>query len=119
MSNSESESTQVIFEETKRLSEIDTTEEQEEEEEELNKRKEKKRKENKSYQLHKEYEDFVSLVGPSNLTKDKGGYAFIMPVNWIELIETPIAAYERDLNGSLGLNDQLSLNKGRYYPEYL
>ena len=33
MSNSESESTQVIFEETKRLSEIDTTEEQEEEEE--------------------------------------------------------------------------------------
>jgi len=53
------------------------------------------------------------------LTKEKGGYAFIMPVNWIELIETPIAAYERDLNGSLGLNDQLSLNKGRYYPEYL
>ena len=53
MSNSESESTQVIFEETKRLSEIDTTEEQEEEEEEL-----KKRKENKSYQLNKEYEDF-------------------------------------------------------------
>lgn len=42
-----------------------------------------------------------------------------MPVNWIELIETPIVAYERDLNGSLGLNDQLSLNKGRYYPEYL
>jgi hypothetical protein len=40
MSNSESESTQVIFEETKRLSEIDTTEEQEEEEEELKKRKE-------------------------------------------------------------------------------
>ena len=41
MSNSESESTQVIFEETKRLSEIDTTEEQEEEEEEeeLKKRK--------------------------------------------------------------------------------
>jgi hypothetical protein len=38
MSNSESESTQVIFEETKRLSEIDTTEEQEEEEE-LKKRK--------------------------------------------------------------------------------
>ena len=37
MSNSESESTQVIFEETKRLSEIDTTEEQEEEE--LKKRK--------------------------------------------------------------------------------
>ena len=34
MSNSESESTQLIFEETKRLSEIDTTEEQEEEEEE-------------------------------------------------------------------------------------
>jgi hypothetical protein len=32
MSNSESESTQLIFEETKRLSEIDTTEEQEEEE---------------------------------------------------------------------------------------
>jgi hypothetical protein len=58
MSNSESESTQVIFEETKRLSEIDTTEEQEEEEKELKKRKEKKRKENKSYQLHKEYEDF-------------------------------------------------------------
>jgi hypothetical protein len=53
MSNSESESTQLIFEETKRLSEIDTTEEQEEEEEEL-----KKRKEKKSYQLHKEYEDF-------------------------------------------------------------
>ena len=64
-------------------------------------------------------EDFVSLVGPSNLTKDKGGYSFIMPVNWIKLIKTPIAAYERDLNGSLGLNDQLSLNKGRYYPEYL
>jgi hypothetical protein len=43
MSNSESESTQVIFEETKRLSEIDTTEEQEKkEEEELKKRKEKK-----------------------------------------------------------------------------
>jgi hypothetical protein len=42
MSNSESESTQVIFEETKRLSEIDTTEEQEEEEEL------KKRKENRS-----------------------------------------------------------------------
>ena len=39
MPNSESESTQVIFEETKRLSEIDTTEEQEEEEEELKKRK--------------------------------------------------------------------------------
>ena len=58
-------------------------------------------------------------LAQSNLTKDKGGYAFIMPVNWIELIETPIAAYERDLNGSLGLNDQLSLNKGRYYPEYL
>jgi hypothetical protein len=38
MSNSESESTQVIFEETKRLSEIDTTKEQEEEEE-LKKRK--------------------------------------------------------------------------------
>jgi len=37
MSNSESESTQLIFEETKRLSEIDTTEEQEEEE--LKKRK--------------------------------------------------------------------------------
>ena len=54
MSNSESESTQVIFEETKRLSEIDTTEEQEEEEEE----ELKKRKENRSYQLHKEYEDF-------------------------------------------------------------
>ena len=54
ISNSESESTQVIFEETKRLSEIDTTEEQQEvEEEEL-----KKRKENKSYQLNKEYEDF-------------------------------------------------------------
>jgi hypothetical protein len=51
MSNSESESTQVIFKETKRLSEINTTEEQEEEEL-------KKRKENKSYQLHKEYEDF-------------------------------------------------------------
>jgi hypothetical protein len=34
MLNSESESTQVIFEETKRVSEIDTTEEQEEEEEE-------------------------------------------------------------------------------------
>jgi len=33
MSNSESESTQVIFEKTKRVSEIDTTEEQEEEEE--------------------------------------------------------------------------------------
>jgi hypothetical protein len=33
MSNSESESAQVIFKETKRLSEIDTTEEQEEEEE--------------------------------------------------------------------------------------
>jgi hypothetical protein len=45
MSNSESESTQLIFEETKRLSEIDKTEE----EEEL-----KKIKENKSYQLHKE-----------------------------------------------------------------
>jgi hypothetical protein len=43
---SNSESTQVIFEETK----IDTTEEQEEEL--------KKRKQNKSYQLHKEYEDF-------------------------------------------------------------
>ncbi len=39
MSNSESESTQVIFKETKRLSEIDTTEEQEEEEEELKERK--------------------------------------------------------------------------------
>ncbi len=38
MSNSEYESTQVIYEETKRLSEIDTTEE-EEEEEELKKRK--------------------------------------------------------------------------------
>jgi len=36
MSNSEYESTQVIYEETKRLSEIDTTEE---EEEELKKRK--------------------------------------------------------------------------------
>jgi hypothetical protein len=48
MSNYESQSTQVIFEETK----IDTTEEQEEEEEL------KKRKQNKSYQLHKEYEDF-------------------------------------------------------------
>ena len=36
MSNSESESTQVIFEETKRLSEIDTTEEQEEEEKKTN-----------------------------------------------------------------------------------
>ena len=58
MSNSESESTQVIFEETKRLSEIDTTEEQEEkEEEEL-----KKRKENKSYQLHKEHEDFDQKI---------------------------------------------------------
>ncbi len=33
MLNSESESTQVIFEETKRVSEIDTTEKQEEEEE--------------------------------------------------------------------------------------
>jgi hypothetical protein len=53
MSNSESESTQLIFEETKRLSEIDTTEEQEEEEEEL-----KKTKQNKTYQLRKEYEDF-------------------------------------------------------------
>jgi len=50
MSNSESESTQLIFEETKRLSEIDKTEEQEEEEEE----ELKKIKENKSYQLHKE-----------------------------------------------------------------
>jgi hypothetical protein len=41
MSNSESESAQVIFEETKRFSQIDTTEEQEEEEEEeLKKRKE-------------------------------------------------------------------------------
>jgi len=39
MSNSEYESTQVIYEETKRLSEIDTTEEEEEEEEELKKRK--------------------------------------------------------------------------------
>jgi hypothetical protein len=38
--NSEYESTQVIYGETKRLSEIDTTEEQkEEEEEELKKRK--------------------------------------------------------------------------------
>jgi len=36
MSNSESESTQVIFEETKRVSEIDTTEEQEEEEKKTN-----------------------------------------------------------------------------------
>ncbi len=34
MSNSESKSTQVIFEETQRLFEIDTTEEQEEEKEE-------------------------------------------------------------------------------------
>jgi len=51
MSNSESESTQVIFKELKRLSEINTTEEQEEEEEELKER-------NKSYQLHKEYKDF-------------------------------------------------------------
>ena len=60
-------------------------------------------------------EDFVSLVRPSNLTKDKGGYSFIMAVNWIKLIETPIAANERDLNGSLDLNDQLCLNKVRYY----
>jgi hypothetical protein len=37
MSNSEYDSTQVIYEETKRLSEIDTTEE----EEELKKRKKK------------------------------------------------------------------------------
>jgi hypothetical protein len=45
MSNSESQSTQVIFEETKRLSEIETTEEKEEEkEEELKKRKENKTK---------------------------------------------------------------------------
>jgi len=36
MLNSESESTQVIFEETKRVSEIDTTEEQEEEEKKTN-----------------------------------------------------------------------------------
>jgi hypothetical protein len=34
---------------------------------------------------------------------------------WIKLIETPIAANERDLNGSLDLNDQLCLNKVRYY----
>jgi len=39
ISNSEYESTQVIYGETKRLSEIDTTEEQKEEEEELKKRK--------------------------------------------------------------------------------
>jgi len=44
MSNSESQSTQVIFEETKRLFEIETTEEKEEEkeEEELKKTKENK-----------------------------------------------------------------------------
>ena len=29
-------------------------------------------------------EDFVSLVGPSNLTKDKGGYAFIMAKTLIQ-----------------------------------
>ena len=45
-------------------------------------------------------EDFVSLVGPSNLTKDKGGYSFIAPGNWLKLIETQISVYERDSNGS-------------------
>jgi hypothetical protein len=62
-------------------------------------------------------EDFLSLVGPSNLKREKGGYAFIAAINWLKLIEKPIAAYERDVNGSLDLNDQLQLNKGRYYPE--
>ncbi len=57
---------------------------------------------------------FVSLVGPSNLTRDKGGYYFIAPCNWLNLMGKFIAVYERDLNGSLDLNDQLSLNKGRY-----
>ncbi len=41
MSNSESESTQVIFEETKMLSETDTTEEQEEELKKRNKQNKK------------------------------------------------------------------------------
>jgi hypothetical protein len=57
MSNSESESTQVIFEETKRAPEIDTTEEQEEEE-------------NQSYQLHKEYE-WISIETPSICWRQK------------------------------------------------
>jgi hypothetical protein len=57
-------------------------------------------------------EDFVSLVGPSNLKREKGGYAFIAAkLGWLKLIEKPIAAYERDVNGSLDLNDQLQLNK--------
>ena len=63
-------------------------------------------------------EDFLSLVGPLNLKREKGGYAFIAAkLGWLKLIEKPIAAYERDVNGSLDLNDQLQLNKGRYYPE--
>ena len=34
-------------------------------------------------------EDFVSLVGPSNLKREKGGYAFITAINWLKLIEKP------------------------------
>ncbi len=62
-------------------------------------------------------DDFVSLVGPSYLTREKGGYSFIAPVNWLKWIEKQIVAYVRDVNGSLDLNDQICLNKGRYYPE--
>ncbi len=50
-----------------------------------------------------------------DLTRDKGGYYFIAPGNWLNLMVKLIAVYERDLNGPLELNDQLSLNKGRYY----
>jgi hypothetical protein len=33
-------------------------------------------------------EDFVSLVGPSNLKREKGGYAFIAAkLGWLKLIE--------------------------------
>ena len=54
MSNSESESTQVIEEETRRLSGIQQLTIQEQEQEE-----EKKREKNKSYRPLKEYEDYV------------------------------------------------------------
>ena len=54
MSRSESESTQVIEEETRRLSDIQQFTIQEQEQEEENKKREK----NKSYRLLKEYEDY-------------------------------------------------------------